>query len=148
MAKAHLVSVLETKAARTETSIASYRLLMAEAQRDFVDLSAVISLYERGRAPDAVAQEMSFVRIFKRGELFTLCCEALRSNPGGMTITEFTKLCLEAKGLDHSNLHLRRSMSSNLSQIMFARRDRGHIASFGKRGVARLWVLPSKTTRT
>ena len=101
-------------------------------------LSAELALRDSG----SFIQTMSFVRMFKRGDIFRTCCESLQHHPEGLDTSELALICLKANGLDDSDKLLRRSMAQSIIQLMTGRRERGEIVSTEKRGVARIWKLP------
>lgn len=83
---------------------------------------------------------MSIVRVFKRGEIFVICKEALAQAPAGMDTRELALAVLRAKGMDEGDAVLRKAVAWSIINVMRAQHQRGKIADAGKQRGVRIWI--------
>ena len=77
MAEQQIVNTLRSKRDELVRIISSYETATTAAKRDLVHVNATLELFEREGAAGAYPSRMSIVRMFKRGEIFSLCKTAL-----------------------------------------------------------------------
>ena len=81
-------------------------------------------------------------RLFKRGEVVSICFAAL-AQEGPLDTRELGLRVVRAKGLDETDGVLRHTVVYRVVQALRIQRKRGRIESLGKRKAARVWALPT-----
>jgi hypothetical protein len=142
MADPQVLTTLRRKKAEIEASISYLEAKLKEARIDLAHVNAVIRLYEIG--PDPQLQfpvHVDVSRLFRRGEMVTLCKQALGTSPEPMTTRELAAFVIEAKGWDRDDKQLRQAVAYRLVQALNRQSKRGAVASMGKRAGVRMWGL-------
>jgi hypothetical protein len=139
MAESHIVTTLRTKRDELDRLISSYEGALAAARRDFVNVSATLELFEKEGAPAAYPSRLTIVRMFKRGEVFSLCKAALAEAPEGLDTRELARAVIRAKGMEETDNVLRKAIGYRIVQTML--RKRNSVSSRGRRRGVRVWLL-------
>jgi hypothetical protein len=141
MAEPQIVNTLRSKRDELERIIASYEKAIDAARTDLSHVNATLELFERGAEPRAYPSRMSIIRLFKRGEIFTICGEALAQAPAGMDTRELALAVLRSKGLDESDGVLRKAVAYSIINVMRQQFKRGRVKDVGMRRGVRIWSL-------
>lgn len=140
MSEPQIVNTLGAKRDELERIIVSYEKATEAARRDLSHVNATLALFEKEGAPQAYPSKMSIIRVFKRGEIFAICKEALAQAPGGMDTRELALAVLRSKGMDESDAVLRKAVAYSIINVMRAQFRRGKIKDAGKRRGVRVWA--------
>jgi len=144
MADPHILTTLRSKRDEIERIIRAYEQKIDEARADLAHVNATLKLFE-DRAPSEAPIYTGMHRLFKRGELFGICRQALANVPDGLDTRELASAAIRAKGLDEHDKVLRKTIAYHIIHIMRMRTVRGEIAPAGKRkGGVRIWQLPRR----
>ena len=137
MAEIRTVTTLKAKRTEIISSIAHYEKRIAQARADLSHVNACIALFEVSGEPGAVPPYVDTHRMFARGELMTLCKQALASGP--KTTKELALHVMAAKGLDTGDKVLAHAMATRLIHALRQQWRRGLISGEGKVKGARVW---------
>jgi hypothetical protein len=119
MADPHIVTTLRAKRHELESAIVYLEGKLDEARRDLSHVNAVIRLYEIG--PDPQLQfpaHASLNRLFRHGEMFAMCKEALAASGEPLTTRELAMAVIRAKGWDQEDKVLRSAIAYRLIQAL------------------------------
>jgi hypothetical protein len=141
MADPQVISALKAKQHDIQASIASYERALDIARRDLANVNAVMAMYGREQDPESWQAHMSVAKVFRRGEIFAICEEALKGAEGGLDTRQLAEILLQRKGMDSDDPILRRTIAYNIVQILGSRLKRGTIGSPGKRRGVRVWEV-------
>jgi hypothetical protein len=141
MAELQIVNTLRAKRDELERIIASYEKVIDAARTDLSHVNATLELFERGAEPRAYPSRMSIIRLFKRGEVFSICKAALAETPEGLDTRELALAVLRAKGLDAGDSVLRKAVAYSIINVMRQQFKRGRISDAGMRKNVRLWRI-------
>ena len=139
MTEIRTVTTLTAKRAEIISSIANYEKRIAQARADLSHVNACIALFEVSGEPGAVPPYVDTHRLFARGELMTLCKQALASGP--KTTKELALRVMASKGLDTGDKVLAHAMATRLIHALRQQWRRGLISGDGKVKGARMWAL-------
>jgi hypothetical protein len=95
MAEPQVVTTLRSKRDELERIIGSYEKAIEAARRDLAH--ATLQLFQRDGVANRYPSKMSTIRVFRRGEIFTLSRAALAQAPAGMDTRELALAVLRAK---------------------------------------------------
>lgn len=137
MADPQIVNTLRRKRDEIERAIAAYEKKIEQARRDLAGVNATLVLFERDADPESRAY-LDTLRLFKRGEIATICKDAL-AKEGPLTTRELALRVARAKGFDETDAVLRKSLCLRIVQALTLQWKRGKIASSEKRAGVRLW---------
>ncbi|PNG26435.1 hypothetical protein [Methylocella silvestris] len=140
MAEPQIVNTLRSKRDELERIIASYEKAIDAARCDLSHVNATLQLFERGADPKAYPSRMSIIRLFKRGEVFALCKEALAGTPEGLDTRELALAVLQAKGMDAGDAVLRKAVAYSIINVMRQQFRRGHVRGAEKKRGVRVWL--------
>ncbi len=141
MAESATVMALRNKRDELVRVISSYEKSATAARRDLVHVNATLELLERDGASDAYSSRLSIARMFKRGELFSLCQAALAEAPEGLDTRELALPVIRAKGMDEGDKILRKAIGFRIVQAMLRQEMRGHVTRGKKRKGVMIWHL-------
>jgi len=141
MAKIRTVTTLRAKRAEILSSISQYEKRIAQARADLSHVNACIALFEVTSEPGAFTPYVDTHRMFARGELMTLCKDALTSGP--KTTKELALHVMKAKGLDTGDKVLAHALASRMIHALRQQWRRGTLQGNEKVKGARVWMLPS-----
>ena len=117
MAESTIVTALRTKRDELERIINSYEKSATATRRDLAHVNATLELLERDDPPSAYPSRLSIARMFKRGEIATLCQAALTETSDGLDTRELAISVIRAKGMDEADLILRKAVSFRVVRI-------------------------------
>ena len=137
MTEIRTVTALRSKRAEIISSIAKKRL--AQARADLSHVNACIALFAVTAEPGVIPPYVDTHRMFARGELMTLCKQALANGP--KTTKELALHVMAAKGLDTGDKVLAHAMATRLIHALRQQWRRGLISGDGKIKGARVWAL-------
>jgi hypothetical protein len=133
------VTTLRSKRAEVLASIALYEKRLAQARADLAHLSACITIFEASGEGEDVSSYIDTHRMFARGEMISLCKEALASGP--KTTKELALHVMAAKGLDIGDKVLAHAMAQRMIHALRQQWRRGQLQDGGKAAGARVWAL-------
>ena len=139
MAEIRAVTTLRSKRVEIISSIAQYERRIAQARADLSHVNACIALFEVSSEPGAVPPYVDTHRLFARGELMTLCKQALASGP--KTTKELALHVMASKGLDTGDKVLEHAMATRLIHALRQQWRRGLISGEAKVKGVRVWGL-------
>ena len=145
MADPQVLSTLRRKRDDIEAAIATYRKKIDEAERDLSAVAATIRLFELNGEPQQFPAYADLGRLWKRGEVVTVCREAL-AKEGPLDTRELALRVIKAKGLDEADKVLRQSVAFRIVQALSIAAKRGKIGTLGKRRGLRLWGACESTS--
>ena len=144
MAEPHIISTLHRKRDEMEAAIRAYEKKVEALRRDLSHIHATLRMFELNGEHEVFPVHMDLTRIFKRGEVMTICKEALATAPDGLDTRELALAVILAKGLDEGDAVLRKAMSYRIVQAMRMQEKRGCISGRGKRKGVRIWYRHGK----
>ncbi len=149
MADPHIIHTLTAKQAEIEGYIRDTEKRLAQARADLAHVNATIRLFETQR--DATTQFPAYIklnRLFRRGELTSLCTDALHAAPEGTLDTrELAAAVMNAKGWDGADKALSVSVARNVVHTLDeARRRKRGFEKVGKRDGVNVWRVSESVT--
>ncbi len=114
MADPHIITTLQAKRDAIEATILAYQGKLDQARRDLAHVSAYTNTS----------------RLFRRGEMVTLCKAALASH-GPQDTRELARRVAEAKGMDSADPVLRKALAYRIVQALTLQWKRGGLGSEG-----------------
>jgi hypothetical protein len=138
MAESHTIVALRDKRDNIERMIAAYTKKIEDGRRDLAHVNATIRLFEIGRSGEG-SSYVDTMRLFKRGEIVTLCKAALVSGP--LDTRELGRHVIKAKGFDPKDDVLRKSLTYRIVQAMRMQWKRGRVKRQEKRAGVIVWRL-------
>lgn len=144
MAEIRTVTTLRRKRDEISASIRLYERQLAQARADLAHVTAAIRIFEVSGAPGDLARYMDTYRLFKRGEPWAICSEALRKGP--LTTIDLAKRLIKAKGMDAGDETLAKGITGRLIHSLRMQEHRGRVKRDGKRHGVLVWKLPPNAT--
>lgn len=142
MSDPQVINTLRTKADNLAGYIRKLEADMAQARIDLAHVNATLALFEAPGADTPFPMHYNLDRLFKRREIGELCHQALADGP--KDTRQLALACIEAKGLDAADRHLRTTVAYRIVQALRMQEKRGGIRRDGKRGNAIVWALPKR----
>jgi hypothetical protein len=139
MAESNISRSLRSKRDELEGLIAAYEGKIEECRRDLAHINATLSLFEQPDSRDGMRPRMGLGKLFRRGEVFKICQEALEAAPDGLDTRELALAVILAKGMDDRDAVLKKAVAFNIVQTLTMRHKRGQIGDAGKRRGVRVW---------
>lgn len=140
MAEIRTVTTLSTKREEIQRVIAGYEAKLAQARADLTHITAAIKIFEATDDPDAMRAYVDTHRIWKRGELMTLCKGFLESE-GPLSTKGLAERAMKASGLDASDKVLAKAVAYKIVMAMRQQHIRGKVQDAGRVKGARVWAL-------
>jgi hypothetical protein len=140
MAESQTLVVLRNKRDEIERAIANYEKQIEIAKRDLAHFNATIRMFETPEDRTQFPIYVDTLRLFRRGEIATLCKRALAMQ-GPLTTRELAVCVIREKGLDENDAVLRTSIAYRIVQALRLQWKRGKVDSPEKRGGVRLWRI-------
>ena len=140
MAEIRTVTTLRTKRAEIETAIGNYEARLKQARADLAHITAAIAIFEATGDRDAMGAYVDIHRIWKRGEVISLCKGFLESE-GPLSTVQLAQRAMAASGLDANDKVLAKTVSYKIVQAMRAQHIRGKVFDAGRAKGARVWSL-------
>jgi hypothetical protein len=141
MADPHILTTLRAKRDQMEAAIRSYEKKVEALRRDLAHVNATLRLFELNGEHEVFPVHMDLNRLFKRGEVFAICRQALEAAPDGLDTRELSLAVIHAKGMDGGDAVLRKAINYRIVQAMRMQELRGQAIGFGKRKGVRVWGL-------
>jgi hypothetical protein len=142
MADPHIFSTLNAKRRQIETHIKGLEKHLAQAKHDLAHVNATIRLFEVDGKQLQFPAYVSFRTLFKRGEVFDLCKQAIAASPDGTTTSrDIAAYIIAQKGWDASDRALAVSVGHTVITVMGERFRRGLVEKVGKRAGAVVWRM-------
>src|SRR6478672_10900042 len=116
MADPHIVSTLQRKRDDIENAIAAYQKKIEAAKRDLAHVNATLAMFAAPEGRTQFPVYMDTLRLFKRGEIVTICKAALKAGP--LDTRELALAVIKAKGMDAKDAVLRRSIAFRIVQAL------------------------------
>ena len=135
-----IIHTLKEKRHDIEASIKVYEAKLDQARRDLAHVNATLAIFATSDPGDMRAYTDT-CRLFRRGELWTLCLAALKEH-GSQDTRESSKRVAEAKGMDAADPALCKALAYRIVQALTLHWKRKRIGSEGlRRGVKGLDVV-------
>lgn len=141
MADPQIVTALRRKRDEMEAAIRAYEKKTEALRRDLAHVNATLRMFELNGEHEVFPVHMDLTRLFKRGEVWRICQEALAGAPDGLDTRELGLAVIRAKGMDDGDAVLRKAINYRIVQAMRMQEKRGRAADGGKRKGARIWVV-------
>ncbi len=141
MAEPQIVTTLSNKRDELERIIGSYERAIEAARRDLAHVNATLQLFEREGVPNGYPSRTNLVRVFRRGEIFSICKAALAQAQAGMDTRELALAVLRAKEMDEGDAVLRKALAWSIINVMRVEHRRGKVADAGRRRGVRVWQI-------
>jgi len=141
MSEPNVVLTLRRKRDDIENAIAGYEKRLEAARRDLAHVAATIQLFEAAAGPEGVKPYQDVHRLFRRGEIATLCKAALAER-GPLDTRELSHHVMSAKGFAPDN-ELRKTIAFKIVQALTMQAKRGGVVKGEKRGGVRVWIFNS-----
>lgn len=139
MADLQIVTTLRRKRDEIESAIAAYERKIEDAKRDLSSVNATLRLFELSGDPQQFPAYMNVSRLWKRGELLSICRTAL-DKEGPLDTRELALRVVRAKGLDETDKVMRQTVAFRIVQALGIAAKRGRVVAAGKRRGVRLWA--------
>jgi len=145
MAEIRTVTTLRHKRDEIAASVRLYERQLEQAKADLAHVLAAIRIFEASGDPNDATRYMDVHRLFKRGETWAICREALARN-GAMTTKELVDELMKARKLPTGDRVLNRALGMKLVNALSKQELRGKLTRDGKRKGVVIWRLaPEKT---
>lgn len=131
------VTTLKAKRHQIEAAIAGYERALEQARADLSHVNACIAMFD---ASGDVTPYIDLHRLFKRGEMVSICKDAL-AKEGPLDTRELAYRVMVAKGLDTGDKVLSRSICLRIVQALRMQDKRGKVTALPKRKGVRVWRL-------
>jgi hypothetical protein len=138
MADPQILTTLRRKRDDIQAVIESYERKIEEAKHDLSAVNATLRLFELNGEACQFPAYVDLGRLWKRGEMVTVCKAAL-AEEGPLDTRELALRVMRAKGLDETDKVMRQSITFRIVQAMSIAAKRGRVACEGKRAGVRLW---------
>jgi hypothetical protein len=139
MAEIRTVTTLRYKRDEIETAIKNYELRLAQARADLAHINAAIAIFEASGDAKALQSYVDLHRLFRYGEIPTLCKAALDKGP--KNTREIAAAVIKAKGLDAGDKVLASAIAHRLIHALRRLRRNGAIIATGRHKAALIWRL-------
>jgi hypothetical protein len=137
MSEPNVLLTLRRKRDEIEAAIIAYEKRLSEARRDLQHVNATIQLFEAAASPEGVRVYQDIHRLFRRGELVTICKAALAER-GPMDTRELAQAVMDAKGFAEDR-ELRKAIAYKVVQALNMHAKRGTIVGDTYRKGVRVW---------
>jgi len=135
-----VVVTLQRKRDDIERVIVAYEKKIEAAKRDLAHVNATLAMFEAPEGRTQFPVYMDTLRLFKRGEIVTICKAAI-TKQGPLDTRELALAVLKAKGLDAKDTVLRRSIAFRIVQALRLQMKRRAVIALPKRKGVRVWQL-------
>jgi hypothetical protein len=134
--------MLRTKRDEIEGAVVAYEKRLNEARANLAHVIATLRMFELADDPASLPAYVDVGRLFKRGEVVSICFAAL-AQEGPLDTRELGLRVVRAKGLDEMDGVLRHTVVYRVVQALSIQRKRGRVAGLGKRKTVMVWALPA-----
>lgn len=139
MSELNVVRTLRRKRDEIADTIAAYEKRLEAARRDPAHVNATLHLYENDD-PNASRSYHDINRLFRRGEIVTICKAALAEHDP-LSTRELSHHVVAAKGFNEADNELRKAIAFRIVQALSIAAKRGKVADVGKRKGVRVWGM-------
>jgi hypothetical protein len=144
MAEIRTVTTLRRKRDEVRKAVRKYERCLDQARADLTHLTAAIAIFAAKGGDESLPAYSDLHRLFRYGEVFKLCQQALASGP--KTTRELAVYVANAKGLDGGDVVMRKVIGSKLIHSLRIREKQGQLVLEGKRKGVSVWKLPEVKT--
>ena len=141
MTDPQILVTLRTKRDYIERVIATYEKKIEAAKIDLAHINATLAMFEAPEGRTQFPVYMDTLRLFRRGEIVTICKAAL-AKEGPLDTRELALRVIKDKRLDAKDAVLRRSIAFRIVQAMRLQAKRGQVNGLPKRRGVRVWKSP------
>ncbi|MGJ0513471.1 hypothetical protein [Methylocystis sp.] len=141
MAEPQIVTTLRRKRDEMEAAIRAYEKKTEALRRDLAHVNATLRMFELNGEHEVFPVHMDLTRLFKRGEVWRICQEALADAPEGLDTRELGLAVIQTKKLDEGDSVLRRAINYRIVQAMRMQAKRNNVVSKGKRKGVVIWAM-------
>lgn len=141
MAEIRTVTTLRRKRDEIVSAIKLYERQLEQSKADLSHVLAAIRLFEVDGDPKSIPRYADTHRLFKRGETWAICKEALGAN-GPMTTIELTQELLRVRKMETGDKVFARALNQRLVGSLRKQELRGLLRRDGKRKGVVIWRLP------
>lgn len=145
MAEIRTVTTLRRKRDEIVSAIKLYERQLEQAKADLAHVLGAIRLFDADGNTKDIPAYMDLHRVFKRGETWAICREAL-AEKGPMTTVELTRELMKQRKLDTGDRVMVRALQMRLISSLGKQELRGHLQRAGKRKGVVIWRLPPEKT--
>jgi len=138
VAEIRTVTTLTTKRNQIEAAITNYERALDQARADLSHVNACIAMFEASGEPGDMAPYMDLHRLFKRGEVMTICKRHLEAE-GPLDTRELAHRVMAEKGLDTGDKVLAKTLTLKIVHALRQQEKRGKVLGKGKRKGVRVW---------
>ncbi|WP_026607741.1 hypothetical protein [Methylocapsa acidiphila] len=142
MAEPLVFTMLRSKRAEIEDAIVAYEKRLIEARANLAHITATLRMFELTDDLASLPAYVDLGRLFKRGEVVSICFAAL-AEEGPLDTRELGLRVVRAKGLDETDGVLRQTVVYRVIQALAIQRKRGRVRNTGKRRAVLIWALPA-----
>lgn len=145
MVEIRTVTTLRRKRDEIAASVRLYERQLEQAKADLAHVLAAIRIFGASGDPKDATRYMDVHGLFRRGETWAICREALAGN-GPMTTKELVEELMEARKLPTGDKVLNRALGQKLVNSLGKQELRGKLLRDGKRKGVVIWRLPPEKT--
>ena len=132
MADPQIVTTLQRKRDAIEKAIGTYEKKIEAAKLDLAHVNATLRMFEAPEGRTEFPVYVDTLRLFRRGEIVTICKDAL-AKEGPLDTRELALRVIRANGLDEADSVLRTSIAYRIVQALRLQWKRGRVESPEKR---------------
>lgn len=140
MAEIRTVTTLRFKRDEIAASVRLYERQLEQAKADLTHVLAAIRIFEASGDPNDAATYMDIHRLFRYGETWAICREALAGGP--MTTRELVTVLMKARKLPEGDRVMNRAIGQKIVSSLTKQEMRGKLLRDGKRKGVVIWRLP------
>jgi hypothetical protein len=144
MADPQIVTTLQRKRDAIEKAIGTYEKKIEAAKLDLAHVNATLRMFEAPEGRTEFPVYVDTLRLFRRGEIVTICKDAL-AKEGPLDTRELALRVIRANGLDEADSVLRTSIAYRIVQALRLQWKRGRVESPEKRSGVRIWRRTSRS---
>jgi len=145
MAEIRTVTTLRSKRDEIAASVRLYERQLEQAKADLAHVAAAIRIFEASGDPMDATRYMDLHRLFRHGETWAVCREALALK-GPMTTNELAAVMMKAKKLPEGDRVMKRALGQKLVNSLTKQEMRAKLLRDGKRKGVVIWRLPPEKT--
>src|ERR1700691_3168538 len=142
MGEIRTVTTLKRKREEIAASIKLYEKQLAQARSDLAHVEATMRIFAASGRPADIARYVDTYRLFKRGEPWAICSEALAKR-GPLDTRELALALMAAKGMDTADTVLAKGLTNRLIHSLRMQEHRSRVQRNGKRKGVTVWKLPA-----
>jgi hypothetical protein len=137
MSDPQIIQTLTTKRNQIESRIEAWQREIEAARCDLAAINATMALFKQD---GVIRPTMSIARMFKRGELFAMCKDAIEAAGEAQDTRQLARAVAQAKGLDAGDRVIRKALALSIVNVMTRQAKRGAVAVTGRRSGVKVWA--------